>query len=141
MIELTLLVHEKGPARAHRFGVGLGKVTGLEGHENDLNARLAEALFRLLHLHEVPSAWQSPEMAVEHHQDPGAAVVLEATNSPVSIGQRKRHGGLANETVHDYFFNPAVQFCTIVIGDVTASSAATFIRNRPSAATAYCARA
>jgi hypothetical protein len=31
----------------------------------------------------------------------------------------------------NYLFNPAVQFWTMVIADVTASSAATFIRNRP----------
>ena len=109
MIELTLLVHEKGPAKACLFGIGLHKVTSLEGHENDLDAKLAKALLRLLHLHEVPSAWQSPEMAVEHHQQPRAVVLLEATNSTVSIGQSKWNGGLANETVHEHFFSLSVQ--------------------------------
>src|SRR5262249_18305383 len=39
----------------------------------------------------------------------------------------------------DYFLGTAGQFCTIAIGVVTASSAWTFMRNRPSDATAYCA--
>src|SRR5262245_24831369 len=46
-----------------------------------------------------------------------------------------------NSRYESHFFSAAVQFCTIVIGDLTASSASTFIRNRPSGATAYCPRA
>jgi len=101
MIELTLLVHEKRPPKARLFGIGLDKVTGLEGHDDDLNAKLAEALYRVLHLHEVPSAWQSPEVAVEHHQEPATAVILEATDFALGIGQRKRHSGLANQIGHE----------------------------------------
>src|SRR5262245_39505437 len=40
-----------------------------------------------------------------------------------------------------HFFRAAIQFCTIVIGDVTASSAAMFNKNRPSDSTAYWALA
>ena len=40
-----------------------------------------------------------------------------------------------------YLFSPAVQLCTMVMGDVTPLSGATLNRNRPSRATAYCARA
>jgi hypothetical protein len=101
VIELTLLVHEKRPPKARLFGIGLDKVTGLEGHDDDLNAKLAEALYRVLHLHEVPSARQSPEVAVEHHQEPATAVILEATDFALGIGQRKRHSGLANQIGHE----------------------------------------
>ena len=101
MIELTLLVHEQGTAEAHLFDIGACKVTRLEGNGDDPNVKGAEALFRVLHLHQVPATGQSPEMAVENHQQPGAAVILEATDSALSIGQTKRHCGLANEKVHD----------------------------------------
>jgi len=101
VIELTLLVHEQGTAEAHLFDIGACNLTGLEGNDDDPNAKRAEALFRVLHLHEVPSTGQSPEMAVKNHQQPGAAVILEATDAALGIGQIKRHCGLANETVHE----------------------------------------
>jgi hypothetical protein len=101
VVDPALTVHEKRPAQARLFGIGTAKVATLEGDGDDLNAQLAEALCRVLHLHEVPSAWQSPEMAVEHHQKPAAAVVLEATDPALGIGQRKRHGGLANQIRHE----------------------------------------
>jgi hypothetical protein len=106
VIELTLLVHEQGTAEAHLFDIGACKVTSLESNDDDPNAKRAEALFRVLHLHEVPSTGQSPEMAVENHQQPGAAVILEATDFARSIGQTKRHRGLTNETVHEAYGDP-----------------------------------
>jgi hypothetical protein len=102
VVELTLAVHENRPPKARLFGIGLDKVASLEGHDDDLNAKRAEVLCRVLHLHEVPSAWQSAEVPVEHHQEPAAAaVILEATDSALGIGQRKRHCGLANQIDHE----------------------------------------
>ena len=54
-------------------------------------------------------------------------------------GSVHRHESSSNLAA--YLFSPAVQFCTMVIGDATALSAAMFSKNRPSGATAYCARA
>jgi hypothetical protein len=108
VIELTLLVHEKGAAEARLFDIGACNMTSLEGNADDPNAKLAEALFRVLHLHEVPSTGQSAEMAVENHQQPGAAVLLEAADLALGIGQTKGHCGLANETIHEAYHRSSV---------------------------------
>ena len=97
VVELALAVHEKRPTKPRRFGVGPDETASLEGHDDDLNAKLAEALCRMLHLHEVPLAGQSPEVTVEHHQEPDAAIIFKATDSALCIGQSERHGGLADQ--------------------------------------------
>ena len=86
VIELTPFIDEKGPPKSRLIGISLDNAINLEGHHDDLNAKFAERASRLLHLHEVPSAWQSAEMAVKDHQQPGAAVILKATNSACGVG-------------------------------------------------------
>jgi hypothetical protein len=99
-IKLSVLVNEHGPRKLGRIGVLSGDALRLEGDDNDLNIEVVGA-YRLLHLHEVPSARQSPEMPVEDDQQPAPAVILQAADCAVGVGQRKRSSRLANETDHE----------------------------------------
>jgi hypothetical protein len=100
-IKLAVLVDEHGPRQLGLNRVLSGDALRLEGDDDNLNIEVVEALYRLLHLHEVPSARQSPEMPVEYDQQPAPTVILQAADCAVGIGQRKPSSRLTNETGHE----------------------------------------
>jgi hypothetical protein len=67
-IKLAVLVDEHRPRQLGLSRVLSGDALRLEGDDDDLGLEIVETPYRLLHLHEVPSARQSPEMPVEDDQ-------------------------------------------------------------------------
>ena len=90
-IEATCLVDENRPTDAGLVDVRPRHVTLLEGDDDDLRVEIDQRPFVLLQLQQVPSAWQSTEVAVKHEQQPVSPVLLEAVDPAPGVGQGKRH--------------------------------------------------
>ena len=80
-----------------------GQEAGLERDHHDLHVPLAELLFLLTQLREVRPAGESPEVAMEHHQEPAAPVIFEEMTSAVALLEPERNGRSPRQIIHDRF--------------------------------------
>jgi hypothetical protein len=83
-------VNQQGPSETRLARVLLGTLSGLERHDDDLEAQLLDLVLVPSQLRQVLSAGQSAEVAVEDHQQPAAAKLLETVNRTGCVRQRKR---------------------------------------------------
>jgi hypothetical protein len=85
-------VNQQGPSETRLAHVLLGTLSGLERHDDDLEAQPLDLVLVPSQLRQVLTAGQSAEVAVEDHQQPAAAKLLEAMNRTGGVLQRKRDG-------------------------------------------------
>ena len=85
-------VNQQGPSETRLAHVLLGTLSGLERHDDDLEAQPLDLFLVLSQLRQVLTAGQSAEVAVEDHQQPAAAKLLETIDRTGGVLQRKRDG-------------------------------------------------
>jgi hypothetical protein len=85
-------VNQQGPSETRLAHVLLGTLSGLERHNDDLEAQLLDLVLVPSQLRQVLTAGQSTEVAVEDHQQPAAAKLLDTMHRTGGVLQRKRDG-------------------------------------------------
>ena len=70
-------VDQQGPPEPRLAHVRLGTLSSLERHDDDLDAQLLDLFLVPSQLRQVLTAGQSAEVAVEDHQQPAAAKLLD----------------------------------------------------------------
>ena len=96
-IQLTSMIDEDGPGHARLLDIGARERSLLEGDDHDAKPRL-ETFCVPLQLQQVPAARQSPEVAVEDHEQPHTPIVVQTMEAAAHVRQRKRRGGPPLET-------------------------------------------
>lgn len=100
---LPRIVHEKGPGQPRFFHVRAREETGLERDHHDSDVSLPELLFPITQLRDVRAAGESAEVAVEHHQQPIPAVLLEVVDSSGTVTEPEGDGGFSGQVIHRVF--------------------------------------
>ncbi len=93
-------VNQQGPPETRLPHVHLGPLPGLERHDDDLEAQPPELVLVPSQLRQVLLAGQSAEVAVEDHQQPVAAKLIETTNGTRSVLQRERDSRQPDVALH-----------------------------------------
>jgi len=91
-IEDPPLVDQQGPSEPRLAHVFVGARSGLERYDDDRETQPLDLVFVPSQLRQVLTAGQSAEVAVEDHQQPAAAILLETMHGPGSVLQRERDG-------------------------------------------------
>jgi hypothetical protein len=90
-------VDQQGPRETRLAHVLLGTLAGLERHHDDLEAQPLDLALVPSQLRQVLTAGQSAEVAVEDHQEPAAAKLLETMRRAGGVLQRERDGRRSNQ--------------------------------------------
>ena len=91
-IEDPLPINQQRPSKPRLAHVLFGTSPGLERHDDDLEAQPLDLVPVPSQLRQVLAAGQSPEVAMEDHQQPAAAKLSETMNRTRGVLQRKRDG-------------------------------------------------
>jgi hypothetical protein len=90
-------VDQQGPRETRLAHILLGTLAGLERHDDDLEAQPLDLALVPSQLRQVLTAGQSAEVAVEDHQQPAAAKLLETMHRAGGVLQRERDGRRSNQ--------------------------------------------
>jgi hypothetical protein len=99
-IEAPPPVNQQGPPETRLARVLLGTLSGLERHDDDLEAQLLDLFLVPSQLRQVLTAGQSAEVAVEDHQQPAAAKLLETMHRAGGVLERERDGRRSDLAFH-----------------------------------------
>ena len=83
-------VDQQGPLEPRLAHVRLGTLSGLERHDDDLEAQPLDLILVPSQLRQVLAAGQSAEVAVEDHQQPAAAKLLDTMHRAGGVCERER---------------------------------------------------
>lgn len=84
------------------FDIGLSHKVRIERHDGDGDIPVLNFLFVLTQLRQMFTTGQSPQMPMEHQQQPAAGIVFQTMSSPVDIRQRKLRSGLFKKPGHGH---------------------------------------
>ena len=93
-------VDQQGPPETRLAHILLGTLSGLESHDDDLEAQPLDLVLVPSQLRQVLTAGQSAEVAVEDHQQPAAAKLLEPMHRAGGVLQRERDGRRSDQAFH-----------------------------------------
>lgn len=93
-------VDQQGPPEPRLAHVRLGSLSGLERHNDDLDAQLLDLFLVPSQLRQVLTAGQSAKVAVEDHQQPAAAKLLDAMHRAGGVCERERDGRRSDLAFH-----------------------------------------
>jgi len=92
-VQFAFFIHQHRPGKIGFIDISAGKMTGLEGDDDDAHVPFFKGLFLFPQLREMRPAGQSPQVAMKDHEQPVAAKFLQSMHRTCCIGQGKIRSG------------------------------------------------
>ena len=80
--------------------IRFGEKTRFKGDNNNFYISPLEFILVLLQLQQMPSARESPQVSMKHHQEPRASIIMKMVSFPLQIRKSKGERRLSNPATH-----------------------------------------